>query len=79
MIAALAEAFHLADRFGLDREQFASVIGGGQLASPISRVKAQKLAAGDFAVQAAVSDALKNMPRDSSPRLRQRPVEGWRI
>jgi 3-hydroxyisobutyrate dehydrogenase len=60
MIAALAEAFHLADRFGLDRQQFALVIGGGQLASPISRVKAQKLAAGDFAVQAAVSDALKN-------------------
>lgn len=60
MIAALAEAFHLADRFGLDREQFASVIGGGQLASPISRVKAQKLAARDFAVQASVSDALKN-------------------
>jgi 3-hydroxyisobutyrate dehydrogenase len=60
MIAALAEAFHLADRFGLDRQQFASVISGGQLASPISRVKAEKLAAGDFAVQAAVSDALKN-------------------
>jgi 3-hydroxyisobutyrate dehydrogenase len=60
MIAALAEAFHLADRFGLDRRQFASVIGGGQLASPISRIKAQKLASGDFAVQAAVSDALKN-------------------
>jgi 3-hydroxyisobutyrate dehydrogenase len=59
-IAALAEAFHLADRFGLDRQQFASVIGGGQLASPISRIKAQKLAAGDFAVQAAVFDALKN-------------------
>jgi 3-hydroxyisobutyrate dehydrogenase len=60
MIAALAESFHLADRFGLDRQQFASVIGGGQLASPVSRTKAQKLAAGDFTVQAAVSDALKN-------------------
>ncbi len=59
-IAALAEAFHLADRFGLDRQQFASVIGGGQLASPISRIKAQKLASGDFTVQAAVFDALKN-------------------
>jgi 3-hydroxyisobutyrate dehydrogenase len=60
MIAALAEAFHLADRFGLDGQQLASVIGGGQLASPIARIKAQKLAAGDFAVQATVSDALKN-------------------
>jgi 3-hydroxyisobutyrate dehydrogenase len=60
MIAALAEAFHLADRFGLDRQQFASVIGSGQLASPISRIKAQKLVAEDFAVQATVSDALKN-------------------
>jgi 3-hydroxyisobutyrate dehydrogenase len=59
-IAALAEAFHLADRFGLDRQQFAAVIGGGQLASPISRIKAQKLAALDFAVQAAVFDAVKN-------------------
>ncbi len=60
MIAALAEAFHLADRFGLDRQQFASVINGGQLASPISRIKTHKLAAADFAVQAAVFDALKN-------------------
>jgi 3-hydroxyisobutyrate dehydrogenase len=60
MIAALSEAFHLADRFGLDRQQFAAVIGGGQLASPVARIKAQKLAAGDFAVQAAVADALKN-------------------
>ncbi|MBJ3775659.1 NAD(P)-dependent oxidoreductase [Acuticoccus mangrovi] len=59
-VVAVAEAFHLADRFGLDRQLFAEVIGGGQLASPIARVKAQKLAAGDFAVQAAVPDALKN-------------------
>lgn len=60
MMVALAEAFHLADRFGLDRRQFADVIGGGQLASPISRVKAEKLVDADFSVQAAVSDALKN-------------------
>jgi len=60
LVAALAEAFHLADGFGLDRQQFLSVINGGQMASPISRIKAEKLAADDFAVQAAVSDALKN-------------------
>jgi 3-hydroxyisobutyrate dehydrogenase len=60
MIAALAEVFHLANRFGLDRQQFVSVINGGQLASPVSRIKAEKSAAEDFALQAAVSDALKN-------------------
>lgn len=60
MIVAIAEAFHLADRFGLDRRQFADVISGGQLASPISRIKVEKLVSEDFSVQAAVSDALKN-------------------
>lgn len=60
LIASLAEAFHLADQYGLDRQQFLAVINGGQMASAISRVKAEKLAVGDFDVQAAVSDVLKN-------------------
>lgn len=60
LITGLAEAFHLADRQGLDPRQLLEVLNGGQIASPISRVKAEKLAGGDFSPQAAVSDVLKN-------------------
>ncbi|SME99547.1 3-hydroxyisobutyrate dehydrogenase [Tistlia consotensis] len=59
-VTGLVEAFHLAERYGLDRQQFLAVVNGGQIASAISRVKAGKLAAGDFAVQAAIADVLKN-------------------
>lgn len=60
MVTALVEAVHFADRHCLDMQKFLTVINGGQMASNISRIKAQKLAARDFDVQAAVADALKN-------------------
>lgn len=60
MVTALAEAAHLARRYGLDMETFLAVVNGGQMASDISRVKAQKLVAEDFGVQAAITDVLKN-------------------
>ncbi|MEF2074576.1 NAD(P)-dependent oxidoreductase [Consotaella aegiceratis] len=60
MITGLAEAFHFAERHDLDLQMFTAVLNGGQLASSISRVKAEKLATGDFSVQAAISDVLKN-------------------
>ena len=60
MIAGLAEACHFADRHGLDRQQFLAVVDASPMASSVSRVKAAKLAAGDFSVQATVTDALRN-------------------
>jgi 3-hydroxyisobutyrate dehydrogenase len=60
MIAGLAEACHFADRHGLDRQQFLAVIDASPMASSVSRVKGAKLAAGDFSVQATVTDALRN-------------------
>ncbi len=60
MVTGLAEACHFADRHGLDREQFVAVIDASPMASSVSRVKGAKLAAGDFSVQATVTDALRN-------------------
>jgi 3-hydroxyisobutyrate dehydrogenase len=60
MVTGLAEAFHFADRHGLDLQQFLAVLDAGPMASSVSRVKALKLVARDFAVQASISDVLKN-------------------
>lgn len=60
MITGLAEACHFADRHGLDRQHFLAVIDASPMASSVSRVKGAKLAAGDFSVQATVTDALRN-------------------
>jgi 3-hydroxyisobutyrate dehydrogenase len=60
MVTGLAEAAHFADRHGLDMQQFLAVLDAGPMASAVSRVKAQKLVARDFSVQAAVADVLKN-------------------
>jgi 3-hydroxyisobutyrate dehydrogenase len=59
-VTGLTEAFHFADRHGLDRERFLAVLDAGPMASGVSRMKAPKLIDRDFAVQAAVSDVLKN-------------------
>ncbi|MFF5159334.1 NAD(P)-dependent oxidoreductase [Streptomyces sp. NPDC000348] len=59
-VTGLAEAFHFADRHGLDRRRFLDVLDAGPMASAISRMKAPKLLARDFAVQAAAADVLKN-------------------
>ncbi|WP_225960241.1 NAD(P)-dependent oxidoreductase [Nonomuraea africana] len=60
MVTGLTEAFHFADRHGLDRRQFLAVLDAGPMASGVSRMKAPKLLARDFAVQAAVRDVLMN-------------------
>jgi 3-hydroxyisobutyrate dehydrogenase len=64
LVAMLAgervEAFHFADRHGLDVRQLLAVLDAGPMASSVSRMKAAKLVAHDFAVQAAISDVLKN-------------------
>ncbi|PTB17989.1 2-hydroxy-3-oxopropionate reductase [Trinickia symbiotica] len=60
MVTSLAEAAHLARRFGLDMKQFQAVLDAGQMASSISRVKVDKLVNENFEVQASIVDVLKN-------------------
>lgn len=60
MVTGLTEAYHFADQHGLDRQQFLAVLDAGPMASSVSRMKAPKLLARDFAVQAAALDVLKN-------------------
>lgn len=59
-VTGLAEAFHFADRHGLDRGRFLDVLDAGPMASSVSRAKAAKLLTRDFEVQAAILDVLKN-------------------
>ncbi|MFI6039911.1 NAD(P)-dependent oxidoreductase [Streptomyces sp. NPDC051315] len=60
LVTGLTEAFHFADRHGLDRRLLRDVLDAGPMASAVSRMKAPKLLARDFAVQAAAADVLKN-------------------
>lgn len=60
MVTGLTEAFHFAERHGLDLERFTAVLDAGPMASSVSRVKANKLLRGDFSVQASITDVLKN-------------------
>ncbi|MFF7178065.1 NAD(P)-binding domain-containing protein [Streptomyces sp. NPDC008121] len=60
LVTGLTEAFHFADRHGLDRRLFLEVVEAGPMASAVARMKAPKLLARDFAVQAAAADVLKN-------------------
>lgn len=60
MVTGLAEATHFAQRLGLDLTRFVSILDAGPMASDVSRVKAAKLLARDFARQAGITDVLKN-------------------
>lgn len=60
MLAALAEAMHFAGSHGLDLRAFQAAIDAGPMASDVTRVKIPKLAARDFAAQAAMTDALNS-------------------
>ena len=60
LVTGLAEAFHFADRHGLDLEQFREIVDAGPMASEVSRAKVAKLVDGDFTVQASISDVLMN-------------------
>lgn len=60
MVTGLAEAVHFAARHDLDLDTFAGVLDAGPMASSVSRVKADKLTARDFAVQASISNVLYN-------------------
>ncbi len=60
MVTGLAEAFHFADRYGLDRRLLRDVLDAGPMASTVSRAKARKLLDGDFTVQASITNVLDN-------------------
>ncbi|MDX2649894.1 NAD(P)-dependent oxidoreductase [Streptomyces sp. PA03-1a] len=60
MVTGLTEAFHFAERQGLDTGQFLSVLDAGPMASAVSRMKAPKLRERDFSAQAAAADVLHN-------------------
>ncbi|WP_040581050.1 NAD(P)-dependent oxidoreductase [Methyloferula stellata] len=60
MVTGLAEAVHFAKCHALDLDQLLAVLDAGPMASSVSRIKAQKLAAQDFAVQASISNVLEN-------------------
>ncbi|HXS08328.1 MAG TPA: NAD(P)-dependent oxidoreductase [Rhizomicrobium sp.] len=60
LVTSLAETFHFAECQGLDVHLLKAVLDAGPMASSVSRVKGEKLAAGNFAVQAAITDVLKN-------------------
>ncbi len=61
MVTGLAEAVHFAERHGLDLAQLVAVLDAGPMASDVSRVKAAKLLARDFAVQASIANVLENV------------------
>lgn len=61
MVTGLAEAVHFATRHGLDLARLATVLGAGPMASDVSRVKAGKLVAHDFAAQASIANVLENV------------------
>ena len=60
LVTGLTEAFHFADRYGLDRRLLRDVLDAGPMASAVSRVKGAKLLARDFTVQAAATNVLEN-------------------
>ena len=60
MVSGLAEAYHFAERNGLDLEAFRSVLDAGPMASDVSRIKLAKLLARDFDVQASIADVHYN-------------------
>lgn len=61
MVSGLVEAFHFAERAGLDPAVLRDVLAASPMASNVSQVKADKLVARDWAAQAAITDVLKNV------------------
>lgn len=59
-VAGLAESFHFAAQQGLDLDVLRTLLDAGQMSSPISRVKTEKLVRGDETAQASIRDALAN-------------------
>jgi 3-hydroxyisobutyrate dehydrogenase len=60
LVTSLAETIHFARGHGLDLDQVVEVLNAGQMSSPIQRVKAPKLVAADFGVQASIANVWMN-------------------
>jgi 3-hydroxyisobutyrate dehydrogenase len=60
MVTGLTEAMHFAAAHGLDLGRLTQVLDLSPMASDVSRVKAAKLLAHDFAAQAAIANVLYN-------------------
>jgi len=60
LVTGLAEAVHFAEAHGIELERFAQVLNAGPMASEVSRIKLDKMARGDSAVQASITDVHKN-------------------
>jgi 3-hydroxyisobutyrate dehydrogenase len=60
LVTGLAESVQFASHHGLDLERFVEVLNAGQMSSPVMRVKAPKMVAEDFGVQAAIADVWMN-------------------
>jgi 3-hydroxyisobutyrate dehydrogenase len=60
LVTGLAESVQFASRHGLDLEKFVEVLNAGQMSSPVMRVKAPKMVAEDFSVQASIADVWMN-------------------
>lgn len=60
LVTALGEAVHFAEVHGITLERFAEVLNAGPMASEVSRIKLDKMIQQDFAVQASITDVLKN-------------------
>ena len=80
-VAALAEATALATALKLDPAFLAQVIGSGPLGSAVANSKLAKMATGDFAPHAAISDVCKNaaLVHERRPRPASTPAcWNWR-
>jgi 3-hydroxyisobutyrate dehydrogenase len=55
VLAGLAEAVQFARQYGLEMDKFVQILGASQLASPLLRVKAPKMADEDFSVQGSIA------------------------
>jgi 3-hydroxyisobutyrate dehydrogenase len=60
IVSSLAETMNFARAHGLDLTKVVEVLGAGQMASPIMRVKGPMLLAGDFSVQASIANVWMN-------------------
>ncbi|HEY8982736.1 MAG TPA: NAD(P)-dependent oxidoreductase [Streptomyces sp.] len=60
LVTGLTEAFHFAERQGVDLGLLRDVLDAGPMASAVSRMKAPKLVEREFEVQAGAADVLKN-------------------
>lgn len=61
MVSGLVEAFHFAERVGIDLAVLRDILAASPMASNVSLVKADKLVTRDWAAQAAIADVLKNV------------------